>query len=78
MLTAEKNRLLSAASPIRKRVPAHIVWLERELERTNAELADAIRQSPVWRGKDELLQSVLGVGPVLTSTLLPVFRNWAH
>jgi transposase len=70
MLTAEKNRLLSAASPIRKRVRAHIVWLERELERTNAELAEAIRQSPVWRGKDELLQSVPGVGPVLTSTLL--------
>lgn len=70
MLTAEKNRLLSAASPIRKRVRAHIVWLERELERTNTELSEAIRQSPVWREKDELLQSVPGVGPVLTSTLL--------
>jgi len=70
VLTAEKNRLLSAASPIRKRVRAHIVLLERELERTNAELSEAIRQSPVWRGKDELLQSVPGVGPVLTSTLL--------
>lgn len=70
MLTAEKNRLLSAASPIRKRVRAHIVWLERELERINTELSEAIRQSPVWREKDELLQSVPGVGPVLTSTLL--------
>jgi transposase len=70
MLTAEKNRLLSASSPIRKRVRAHIAWLERELEHTNTELAEAIRQSPVWREKDELLQSVPGVGPVLTSTLL--------
>jgi len=33
-------------------------------------LAEAIRQSPVWREKDELLRSVPGVGPVLTSTLL--------
>lgn len=33
-------------------------------------LAEAIRQSPVWREKDELLQSVPGGGPVLTSTLL--------
>jgi transposase len=70
MLTAEKNRLLSASSPIRKRVRTHIVWLERELEHTNTDLSDAIRQSPVWREKDGLLRSVPGVGPVLTSTLL--------
>ncbi len=70
MLTSEKNRLLSAAAPIRKRVRAHIAWLERELDHTNTELAEAIHHSPVWRGKDELLQSVPGVGPVLTSTLL--------
>ncbi|MGH3054252.1 MAG: IS110 family transposase [Gaiellaceae bacterium] len=70
MLTAEKNRLLSAASPIRKSLRTHITWLERELQHTNTTLAEAIRQSPVWREKDELLQSVPGVGPVLTSTLL--------
>lgn len=70
MLTAEKNRLLSASSPIRKRVRAHIAWLERELAHTNTELSETIRQSPVWREKDDLLQSVPGVGPVLTATLL--------
>ena len=70
MLTAEKNRLLSAASPIRKRLRTHITWLERELQSTNTALAEAIRQSPMWREKDELLQSVPGVGPVVTSTLL--------
>ena len=65
MLTAEKNRLLSASSPIRKRVRAHIAWLERELAHTNTELSEAIRQSPVWREKDDLLQSVPGGGPRL-------------
>ena len=70
MLTAEKNRLLSAPAPIRKSLRTHIAWLERELQHTNTDLADAIRQSPVWRDKDELLRSVPGVGPVLTSTLL--------
>ena len=70
MLRAEKNRLLSAASPIRKRLRTHITWLERELQHLNTHLAEAIRQSPVWREKDELLQSVPGVGPVVTSTLL--------
>jgi transposase len=70
MLTAEKNRLLSASSPIRKRVRTHIAWLDRELARTNSDLTQAIQQSPAWREKDQLLQSVPGVGPVLTSTLL--------
>lgn len=70
MLTAEKNRLLSAPTSIRKRLRTHITGLERELQHINTNLAEAIRQSPVWREKDELLRSVPGVGPVLTSTLL--------
>ena len=70
MLTAEKNRLLSAAASIRKSLRAHITWLERELQHTDTDLSEAIRQSPVWREKEELLRSVPGVGPVLTSTLL--------
>lgn len=70
MLTAEKNRLLSASATIRKSLRTHITWLERELARTNSDLTQAIQQSPVWREKDQLLRSVPGVGPVLISTLL--------
>jgi transposase len=70
MLTAEKNRLGSASASIRKSLRAHITWLERELQHTDTDLTHAIQQSPVWREKEELLRSVPGVGPVLTSTLL--------
>ena len=70
MLGAEKNRLLTASATIRKSLRTHIAWLERELAHTNTDLAEAIRRSPVWREKEELLRSVPGVGPVLTSTLL--------
>ena len=70
MLTAEKNRLASARKPVRKSLQAHITWLERELTRTDTDLAQAIRESPVWREKEELLRSAPGVGPVLTTTLL--------
>ena len=70
MLTAEKNRLSTAPKPIRKSVRAHITWLERELMHTDTDLAQTIHESPVWRDKDELLRSVPGVGPVLTTTLL--------
>jgi len=55
MLTAEKNRLSTAPKPIRKSLRAHIAWLERELMHTDTDLAQTIRESPVWRDKDELL-----------------------
>lgn len=70
MLTAEKNRLSSAHTPVRTSLRTHIAWLERELRHTDRDLAHAIRESPVWREKDDLLQSVPGIGPVGTSTLL--------
>lgn len=70
MLTAEKNRLASARPAIRKNLRAHIAWLERALQQADTDLAEAIQQSPVWREKDELLRSVPGIGPVLTTTLL--------
>ena len=70
MLTAEKNRLSSAHTPVRTSLRTHIAWLERALSHTDRDLAHAIRESPVWREKDDLLQSVPGIGPVGTSTLL--------
>ena len=70
MRTAEQNRLGSAPSPVRTRIRAHLTWLERELAHLDEELGRAIRESPVWRERDDLLQSVPGVGPVLARTLL--------
>ena len=70
MLTAEKNRLSHAGPAVRRDILAHITWLERRLRAVDTDLASAIRQSPVWREKDDLLQSTPGVGPVLSQTLL--------
>jgi transposase len=69
MLTAEKNRLRLAARPIQQRVQVHITWLEKELATINMDLTATIHESPVWREKEEVLRSVPGVGPVLTTTL---------
>lgn len=49
MLTAEKNRVSRAPQPIRARLRVHIAWLEQEVARTETDLAQAIRNSPVWR-----------------------------
>lgn len=47
-----------------------LLWLEQELERIDTDLTTAMQQSPVWREKEDVLRSVPGVGPVLTTTLL--------
>ncbi|MDP2726430.1 MAG: transposase [Dehalococcoidia bacterium] len=70
MITAEKNRLHTLRSPIRQHVQRHISFLKEELSRLDDELGDKLRQSPLWREKEDLLRSVPGVGPVLSRTIL--------
>ena len=70
MLVSEKNRLGTAISAVRPRIEAHIAWLEEELSDLDEGLRQTLRQSPVWREKDDLLRSVPGVGEQLSITLL--------
>lgn len=75
MLQAEKNRLaqllfLPGKQQVRKSIKKHIAFLERELREAESDLEDVVRKSPIWREKDDLLQSVPGVGRVLSFTLL--------
>jgi transposase len=70
MRTAETNRLETAPAPVRKGIRAHLTWLEGRLTELDEDLARTIRESPLWREKDDLLQSTPGVGPVLARTLL--------
>ena len=75
MLVSEKNRLGTASgavSPraVSPRIEAHIAWLEQELSDLDKGLRQTLRQSPVWREKDDLLRTVPGVGPQLSLTLL--------
>lgn len=70
MLGAERNRLLLARTPLRRGVRDHIRWLERQLAALDADIAALIRQSPVWRERDDLLRSVPGIGPQTASLLI--------
>jgi transposase len=70
MITAEKNRLHSAPARVGAHIGAHIAWLEDQLGGLDGDLREAVRRSPVWRGADELLRGVPGVGPQLSLTLL--------
>ena len=70
MLTAEKNRRARAPKVLHRSIDEHIRWLEKRLAAFDDELGELIRNTPLWRERDEVLRSVPGVGKVLSSTLL--------
>lgn len=70
MLIAEKQRHSQASARLKPGIATHIAWLTAELQRVDGDLATAIRQSPVWREQDDLLQSMPGVGRGVSRTLL--------
>jgi transposase len=70
MLAAEKNRRYTASKRMLKDLDKHIAWLEKSIERIDGDLEKTIRNSPLWREKDEILQSTLGVGPTTSAMLI--------
>ncbi len=70
MITAEGNRLSSAAPRIARQIRQHIAWLEKRLHEADQDLDGMLRQSPVWQHKAQLMTSVPGVGRVTAVTLL--------
>ena len=70
MIVAETNRLRGASKAVKKRIDAHIRWLDSELQRVDKDLDQSIRQSPIWKEKEDLLKSVPGVGPVISRSLI--------
>ena len=70
MLVAERNQRQAADRTLHERIDAHLSWLENALAEIEGDLDGAVRDSPVWRAKEELLRSVPGVGPVSARTLL--------
>jgi transposase len=71
MRTAELNRLHQSPP---KRVAASlkqsIAFLDRQIASLDQEIDRHIKQSPLWREKEDLLTSVPGVGPQTARTLL--------
>jgi transposase len=55
---------------VRRDIQKHLAWLERRLSRLEEELAEAVRASPLWRAKEDLLRGVKGIGPATAHTLL--------
>ena len=70
MLTAEKNRLETTTPATQERINSHITWLQTEIEALQAQINQAITTDPLWIEKAKQIDSVPGIGPVTTATLL--------
>lgn len=71
MRVQETLRLGTAASkPLQKSLNAHIAWLDKRIDEIDTDLTQRLRQSDLWRTKDDLLRGIPGVGAVTSLTLL--------
>lgn len=68
---AESNRLEHARSyRVRQSIQRLVNLITTEINEIDEELDKTIRNSPIWREKDQLLQSVPGIGPNTSRMLL--------
>jgi transposase len=71
MIGAERQREKRLTIPrLRKSIARLLKALEKELTSLDADIDDAVRGSPAWRDKEDLLASVPGVGPIIARTLI--------
>jgi transposase len=71
MLAVEKNHRHAVDFPkILKNIDAHIAYLEKQIEALEEQMDNFIDSSEAFRAKDEVLQSIPGVGPHVARTLL--------
>jgi transposase len=69
MLTAERQRLATARTTVRSDIREHINFLVRRLKDVDRGLDELIRQTPLWREREELFKPVRGIGPQTLRTL---------
>lgn len=71
MLTDEKNRRGSAATDsVRDKIKEHIDWLEESIAELDEQLKALLKSSTGWQAKDKILQSVPGIGPVTSFSMI--------
>jgi transposase len=70
MIGAESQRLKRAPARLRKSITRLLKALQKELTSVETDIDGAVRGSPAWRDKEELLTSVPGVGRTISRTLI--------
>ncbi len=70
MRTAEQQRRQRALPVIREGIEEVIALLNRQVKEIDDELGRRLRESPLWREREDLLRSVPGIGPATVFSLL--------
>lgn len=71
MMTAERNRRRQlTVKRLIKGVDRVLATLQAQLSELEADIDDAVRGTPAWREKEDLLTSVPGIGPRIARTLI--------
>ena len=71
MMVAERQRQKRRTEKrIQRSIARLLAALQKELSTLETDIDDAVRGSPVWREKEELLASVPGVGKIIARTLI--------
>jgi transposase len=78
MLTAERHRLACARPRIQPQLRTHIAWLEQQIAQADGDLQQQIKQTPLWRAKDQLYRSVPGIGPQTSLRLISDLPELGH
>ena len=79
MRTAELHRSRRVESPkVKQSCKEHIAWLDKQIKDIDDEAGQLIESSASWRARDNLLQTVPGVGNNLSRTLLASLPELGH
>ena len=70
MMVAEKNRLHTCHPNLTAEIKEHLEWMEQRLRALEDEIQKRIQKTDIWHEKDDLLQTVPGIGKIVSSTLL--------
>ena len=70
MRVQEGLRLQQAKGTVAKGIKLHVAWLNKRIKEAEDDLGKKLLASDVWKAKDQLLQSIPGVGAVTSVTML--------
>jgi transposase len=73
MLAVEKNHRHAAqggSAKVLRNIERHIVYLQTRIAELEDRLDGIVKASEAFRAKDEILQSIVGIGPQVSRTLL--------
>lgn len=75
----EKHRLRRVRSqPVRDSILVVIQTLDEQIQNIDRDLGDILKNSPLWREKEDLLKTFNGVGPVTARTLIALLPELGH